>query len=121
MYYPTVSPTRLNYDAFKCPDTPDFTSGYGCLFSIEFDSLEETIAFYNNLHVHIGPHLGAHRTLAFPYVKLLFYDSLDKVKDYGLKETQIRVSAGLEDKETLLETFKVAVRAADAIKAGSRN
>jgi cystathionine gamma-synthase len=111
----------LNYDIFKRPDTPDFTPGYGCLFSIEFDSLEATIAFYENLHVHIGPHLGAHRTLALPYVKLLFSESLDKVENYGLKETQIRVSTGLEDTETLLETFKVAVRAADAIKAGSRN
>lgn len=117
VYYPTVSATRSNFDAFKRTETPDFTPGYGCLFSVEFDSVEATIAFYENLHVHQGPHLGAHRTLALPYVKLLYNDSLDEVKAYGLKETQLRISTGLEDAETLLETFKVATRAANATKA----
>jgi cystathionine beta-lyase/cystathionine gamma-synthase len=33
-----------------------------------------------------------------------------------LKETQIRISAGLEDTEDLLEEFKVAVDIADRVK-----
>jgi cystathionine gamma-synthase len=116
VYYPTASPTLSNYDAYKRPSTPDFQPGYGCLFSVEFDNVESTIAFYDNLHVHHGPHLGAHRTLALPYVKALYNDELEKVKKYGLEETQIRVAVGLEDPQSLLETFKHAVRMADAAK-----
>ncbi|EON65064.1 hypothetical protein W97_04299 [Coniosporium apollinis CBS 100218] len=97
IYYPTASPTLSNYDAYKRLLTPDFQPGYGCLFSVELDNVGSTIAFYNNLHVHDGPHLGAHRTLALPYVKGLYDDELEKMKKYRLEETQIRISVGLEN------------------------
>jgi cystathionine gamma-synthase len=119
VYYPTVSPTLETYNKFKRPATSSFTPGYGCLFSVELKTVECTIAFYNNLHVHHGPHLGAHRTLALPYVKALYIDELDKVKPMGLNEAQIRVSVGLEDIEVLVETFKHALRFADAISGAA--
>jgi cystathionine gamma-synthase len=115
VYYPTVNPSKENYDAFKRPATDEFTPGYGCLFSVELDSEQTTIAFYDNLAVNNGPHLGAHRTLALPYVRAL-YDDLEQVKPMGLKGEQIRISVGLEPEEELLEIFKAAVRKAGELK-----
>jgi len=96
--------------------TADFKPGHGCLFSVEFDTVEATQTFYDNLNVHQGPHLGAHLTLALPYVKGLYGKQLDWAANYALDEKQIRISVGLEDTETLVEEFRIAVRAADALK-----
>lgn len=115
--YPTTNPDRAAYEAFLRPATAEFTPGYGCLFSVDFENLEAAVAFYDNLTVHIGPHLGAHLTLALAYTKALYSKQLDWAKAYGIKETQIRISIGLEDKETLKEVFRVAMQAADAQKA----
>jgi cystathionine gamma-synthase len=120
VYYPTLSPTLGHYDAFKRPTTRDFTPGYGCLFSVGFESLDQTIAFYNNLHVHQGPHIGAHRTLALAYVKATYGNHITEVEAWGLRDTQIRISVGLEDTEVLLATIKHALRFADAVKSGAR-
>jgi cystathionine gamma-synthase len=99
------------------PATVDFTPGYGCLFSIEFEDQPTTIAFYDHLNVHKGPHLGAPFTLAFAYTTCGYANKLDWAAEYGLKPTQIRVSAGLEDIRTLLEEFRIAIEAADKVKA----
>jgi cystathionine gamma-synthase len=119
VYYPTVSETLGTYNKYKRSATSEFTPGYGCLLSVQLKDIESTIAFYNNLHVHHGPHLGAHRTLALPYVKALYIDELDTVKPMGLEETQIRVSVGLEDADVLIETFKYALTFADAVGNGA--
>lgn len=119
VFYPTVSATKANYDMYKRPSTPEFQPGYGCLFSVEFDSLDATIAFYDNLHVHDGPHLGAHLTLALPYARAVYANELEQVEAYGLRPTQIRVSVGLEEPQELLETFKYALQMADIAKRSS--
>lgn len=117
VYYPTVDPTLPTYQKYMRPTTKEFTPGYSCLFSIEFDNVAATAAFYDNLNVHHGPHLGAHLTLAIPYVMSTYgYEHLDWVGPFGLKETQIRISVGLEDTESLLGDFKVAIEAADKVK-----
>ncbi|TLD35082.1 O-succinylhomoserine (thiol)-lyase [Venturia nashicola] len=117
VFYPTINSTLSNYEAYKRAPTSEFIPGYGCLFSIQFDTLEQTIEFYNHFHVHHGPHLGAHRTLAMPYVRALYGDELEKVKAWGLEQTQIRISVGLESEKVLVETFKHALKKADAIKS----
>ena len=116
LYYPSVNPTASNYRARMRQKTSDFTPGYGCLFSVEFDTVEQAKAFFDNLNVHQGPHLGAHLTLAIPYVKGLYIKELDKIAPYGMRETQIRIAVGLEDTEVLLEEFRIALKAADALK-----
>lgn len=113
VFYPTVNADREHYESFMRPATEVFSPGYGCLFTVEFDRVEATIAFYDALNVYKGPHLGAHLTLAMAYVKGLYGKQLDWVSQFGLRETQIRVSVGLEDTERLLETFKLALKAAD--------
>ena len=116
VHYPSINPSGVNYKRFMRPATAEFTPGYGCLLSIELEDLPTTIAFYDNLNVHIGPHLGAPFTLACAYTMIAYGKKLDWAAQYGLKPTQIRISAGLEDTPTLLEDFRIAVEAADNVK-----
>ncbi|KAK0111239.1 hypothetical protein ONS95_001612 [Cadophora gregata] len=116
VYYPTTSPTLSHYKARMRAPTADFTPGYGCLFTIELRTVEATQAFYNNINVHHGPHLGAHLTLALPYVKALYGKQLDWAAERDLRETQIRMSVGLEKADDLIQVFKDALVFADAVK-----
>jgi cystathionine gamma-synthase len=120
VFYPTLSTTNASYDALKRPETGDFVPGYGSLFSIDFGSLEETIAFYNNLHFHHGPHLGAHRTIALAYVKAAYSEKIPEGENWGMQDTQIRIAVGLEDFDTLLATFKHALKFSSAVKLGRK-
>ncbi|RCI16942.1 hypothetical protein L249_1758 [Ophiocordyceps polyrhachis-furcata BCC 54312] len=113
VFYPSVNDSRQYYERFMRPATTDFSPGYGCLFSVELADVASAKAFYDNLAVHKGPHLGAPFTLAFAYTVCGYMTRLDWAAGYGLKPTQIRVSAGLEDTETLIELFSVAVEAAN--------
>lgn len=121
--YPSVSDSLPNYRAYMRPATADYTPGYGCLLSFEFDNIDSTIAFYNNINAHLGPHLGAHRTLIMPYVKLIYGKAQNNVlewaKEYGMKESQLRVSVGLEDQHLLVEDFRQAIDIVDQIKTRS--
>ena len=118
VFYPTTSWSSANYKAYMRPPTPDFTPGYGCLFSIDFENTAAIAAFYDNLHVHHGPHLGAHLTLALPYVKGIYGPEMEWANKYALKDTMIRISVGLEDTKDLLERFKYAVEKAVEVKKG---
>ncbi|KAK6580510.1 hypothetical protein PZA11_006746 [Diplocarpon coronariae] len=116
VYYPTTSPTLSSYQARMRQPSAEFTPGYGCLFSLELDTVEATKDFYDHLDVHQGPHLGAHLTLAMPYAKALYAKELEWAGRFGLRETQIRVSVGLEDTEALLGTFREALEAAGKVE-----
>lgn len=116
VHYPTTSSTLPLYEMYMRPSTPDFTPGYGCLFSIELETIEQTIAFYNALNVHNGPHLGAHLTLAVPYPQLIYSKDLNFAEQFGMKFTQIRIAVGLEDTEMLKEEFANALESSDAVK-----
>lgn len=37
--FPAISETRDNYESFMRKPTPEFTPGYGCLLSVEFEDL----------------------------------------------------------------------------------
>ncbi|KAL2065727.1 hypothetical protein VTL71DRAFT_3397 [Oculimacula yallundae] len=116
VYYPTTTSTLPSYKSRMREPTAEFTPGYGCLFTFEFNTVEATIAFYNNINLHIGPHLGAHLTLILPYVKALYGKQLDWAGERDLRETQLRVAVGLEETEQLLQAFKDALAFADAVK-----
>ncbi|KAE9372478.1 PLP-dependent transferase [Stipitochalara longipes BDJ] len=116
VYYPTTLPSLPFYKERMRPATTDFTPGYGCLFTVELDTIEATAAFYDNLNLHKGPHLGAHLTLVIPFVKGIYGQELDEVGKYGMNERQIRVAPGLEDIDVLIEEFGIAVKAADEVK-----
>ncbi|KAK3950388.1 pyridoxal phosphate-dependent transferase [Pseudoneurospora amorphoporcata] len=90
-----------------------FTPGFGCLLSIDFPSKRIARAFYDNLHVHQGPHLGAHLTLALPFNDLLWGGGDEQTKryhaGYGAVGEQVRVSVGLEEWEELKAVFEYAL------------
>jgi cystathionine gamma-synthase len=119
VHYPTVNASGKHYRQFMRRETSEFTPGYGCLFSVEFEDIETTEAFYNNLNVHNSVHLGAPFTLAFAYTACTYANKLDWAASYGLKPTQIRITAGLENTDLLLEEFKIAVEAANQVKSRS--
>ena len=120
-FYPWMNESGQNYyQRFMRPATSDLRPRYGCLFTIEFDDSAATIAFYDHLEAHNGPHLGAPVTLAFAYTMCSYKNKLDWAMQYGLKPTQIRISAGLEDAKQFIDTFSVAVEAANEVKKGSR-
>lgn len=111
--YPPYANGSKNLLPFLRKPTTDFPNiGYGCLLSVQFETLEETTIFYDNLDFHHGPHLGAHLTIAMPYCAMLYWkDSPEYHSSYGLHAKQIRLSVGLEDESDLLDRFKKAVTA----------
>lgn len=105
--YPKFSPTRPYYDACRLPN-----GGYGGLLSCTFYSMDDAIAFYDNLNTHKGPSLGTNFTLSSPYIILAHYLELEWTAEYGADASLVRISVGLEDTETLKQVFQ---RALDAI------
>ncbi|KAK7989098.1 ankyrin repeat domain-containing protein [Apiospora arundinis] len=109
--YPGHASAATNLQPFLRKSTPDFPEpGYGCLFSVEFETAEQTKTFYDSLAFHQGPHLGAHMTLTMPYNTMVLGRS-DPVyhASYGLSPNQIRFSAGLEDQDSLVAVCQRAI------------
>ncbi|KAL2062051.1 hypothetical protein VTL71DRAFT_6317 [Oculimacula yallundae] len=77
VYYPTINPSGTYFKKFMRHATSEFTSGFGCVFSVEFKDILTARTFYNNLNVHKGGHLGAQFTLAFPFNLGVHYKRLD--------------------------------------------
>ena len=118
VYYPKVCWSAENYQSQMRPATEEFTPGYGGLFTIEFETVKIAAAFFDSLELHKGPSLGANITLALPYVQMVFQKEKEWAARNGLKETIVRISVGLEDKEFILECVKRALVAADKINIG---
>ncbi|KAF2152245.1 PLP-dependent transferase [Myriangium duriaei CBS 260.36] len=116
VFYPSVNDSGKHFKEFMRRPTSEFTPGYGCLFSIEFEDMLTTIAFYDNLNIHKSVHLGAPFTLVFAYTKSVYGKQMEWATQHGLKPTQIRVSAGLEDTDILLQEFEIAIEAANKVK-----
>jgi cystathionine gamma-synthase len=60
--------------------------------------------------------LEPHLTLAQPYVQTVSFKEKEWAASYGVKESIIQISVGLEDREELKSAFKVALEAADRRK-----
>ncbi|KAK7907941.1 hypothetical protein PG985_015244 [Apiospora marii] len=111
--YPGYASSAANLEPFLRKSTRDFPEpGYGCLFSVEFETAEQTKTFYDNLAFHQGPHLGAHMTLTMPYNAMVLGRSDPEYHaSYGLSPNQIRFSAGLEDQDFLVAVCQKAMTA----------
>ncbi|KAL8832605.1 MAG: hypothetical protein Q9191_000174 [Dirinaria sp. TL-2023a] len=119
VYYPLTCWSLPNYREMMRPVSPEFTPGYGGLFTLEFESEKSASTFFNALDLHKGPSLGANITLAQPYVQTVFARDKAWAASYGLDETIIRISAGLEDEKVLGKAFQKALRLADCTKIGA--
>lgn len=118
IYYPSTCWSRANYEAHMRATTAEFTPGYGGLFTLEFESVLAAATFFDTLNVHKGPSLGAPVTLAQPYVQTVFMREKEWAASYGLSESIVRISVGLEDDQALAYEFMRALRLANRFKAG---
>ncbi|PLB50230.1 cystathionine gamma-synthase [Aspergillus steynii IBT 23096] len=115
IYYPKHCWSAPNYRRRMRRPTPDFVPGYGYLFTLEFKSVGGATAFLDALEVHKGPSIGAHVTLALPYVQMVMQREKKWAEGHGLRESIVRISVGLEDKEALAGAFGVALREAERV------
>ncbi|KAI0628635.1 PLP-dependent transferase [Trametes polyzona] len=114
VYYPKWS-TPHNYERCRVRGADGAPAGgYGGLFSLTFTSAEASRAFFDVLPFMKGPSLGTNFTLACPYTILAHYAELDWAATWGVDPNLVRVSVGLEDRETLLKGFEKALLAAEA-------
>nr|XP_036580629.1 cystathionine gamma-synthase [Colletotrichum truncatum]KAF6788624.1 cystathionine gamma-synthase [Colletotrichum truncatum] len=118
--YPPYLPDYGVYKSFLRRSSPELEEpGAGCLFSIDFETVDTARAFYDRLAFYPGPHLGAHRTLSLSYNTLAFGKDPEEaayLRSFGLVEESVRISAGLEDVQDLLDTLDDALAVAKAAK-----
>ncbi|KAG5927436.1 hypothetical protein E4U42_002271 [Claviceps africana] len=110
VYHPSI-PTwcKPNYEARMRPATAEFEPGYGSVFTLEFDTVASSERFFNALDVCKGPSIGANFTLALPYCQVVFAHEKEWAAEYGVRETIVRVSVGVEDAQVLLDRFSEAI------------
>jgi cystathionine gamma-synthase len=106
VFHPKINPSRLNYDAFRTAD-----GGYGSLLSVLFHDDAHAITFYDAIETAKGPSLGTNFTLTSPYTILAHYTELDWAAQFGVERGLVRISAGLEERETLVGVFNEALKA----------
>lgn len=106
VYHPTTIATA-NYDAVRKSD-----GGYSGLFSVLLkDAGNVSASFFDALRLCKGPNLGTNYSLACPYTILAHYQELDFAESCGVSTHLIRVSAGLEDVDDLINRFTDALNA----------
>ncbi|KIO25427.1 hypothetical protein M407DRAFT_210584 [Tulasnella calospora MUT 4182] len=120
---------RENYDACRRQPAspavaPLYPSGFGNMLTILFSNESAARAFYDNLGCEKGPTIvaegadvrfapGTNFTIACPYTLLSHYSELDWAAEWGVLVNVVRVSIGMEDKETILGWVKYALEAAE--------
>jgi len=118
--YPGLLPSKALYDKYKRHSTKELPEpGYGCLMTVNFESVATARAFYDRLGFYPSPHLGGHVTLALCYNMFMFSKHPEErayMRTCGVKEESVRISAGLEDVEDLIDTLMDALDAATAFK-----
>ncbi|KAF8208830.1 PLP-dependent transferase [Mycena galopus ATCC 62051] len=101
VFYPKYV-ARQHYDRCRIKGDPALgiqEGGFGGLFSVTFTSLPIAHAFFDKLSCYKGP---------------THYAELDWAATFGVEQTIVRVSVGMEETETLLACFRTAVEAAEA-------
>jgi cystathionine gamma-synthase len=117
VFYPKYV-TRQHYDHCRIKADPVLgiqDGGFGGLFSVTFTSLPAAGAFFDALTCHKGPSLGTNFTLACPYTVLAHYLELDWAASFGVEQTVVRVSIGMEETSSLLACFQNACEAAETV------
>jgi cystathionine gamma-synthase len=115
VFYPKYV-TREHYDHCRIKGDPSSGApggGFGGLFSVTFTSLPAARAFFDNLSCHKGPSLGTNFTLACPYAVLVHYTEMDWAASFGVEQTMVRVSVGMEETTSLVASFQHALQAAE--------
>lgn len=113
VFYPKWE-TRSNFERHRVRVNGEPTGGFGGLFSITFTSATASRVFFDTLPCLKGPSLGTNFTLASPYAILAHYAELEWANGYGVEECLVRVSVGMEERQSLLQGFELALAAAEA-------
>ncbi|KAF5003785.1 hypothetical protein FDECE_9680 [Fusarium decemcellulare] len=120
--YPALLKSKENYDAVMRRGTPEIPEpGYGCLLTVEFCGVETAMAFYHRCGFYPSPHLAGHVTIMFAYNMVVFGkkpEETEYMRELGVKEETVRISAGLEDEGDLIDTLRDALQAAVEVKRG---
>lgn len=118
--YPSLLPSKANYDALMRKPSPEVPEpGYGCMFTVDFESINTAAAFYDSCGFYSSPHLGAHVTLMLPYNMFIFTKKAEEaayMRTLGVKGESVRIAAGLEDEKDLVDTVQHALKAAIEVK-----
>ncbi|EGX96553.1 Cys/Met metabolism, pyridoxal phosphate-dependent enzyme [Cordyceps militaris CM01] len=115
LLYPKFNSSRDHYERCRLPH-----GGFGGLLSVVFHQQVSAQAFYDEMDIAKGPSLGTNFTLCSPYTLLAHYGELPWAAQFGVDPDLVRVSVGLEDKDTLSDTFRRALEAADRATSASR-
>lgn len=107
VFYPKGNLTQNIYDKYKRG-----SRGYGYLLSIQFVQPAAAIAFHDALDVAKGPSLGTNFTLCCAYTLFAHYSELEWAAKFGVVEHLVRISVGLESKESLDSLVQRALDAA---------
>ncbi|QUC20422.1 uncharacterized protein UV8b_04663 [Ustilaginoidea virens] len=122
--YPSLLPSKANYDAFMRRRTPELPHpGYGCLLTVNLAGVEAARAFYDRCGFYPSPHIGGHVTIMFAYNMFMFGkdpQEAEALRAYGIFEDSVRISAGLERVEDLLDTLQDALDAAAKVGRGGK-
>jgi cystathionine gamma-synthase len=111
VFYPKWQ-TRSHYEHCRISG-----GGFGGLFSLTFTSPSASRAFFDALPCYKGPSLGTNFTLASPYTILAHYTEMEWAAEYGVEETLVRVSVGMEETGALIQSFEKALKAAEVALA----
>ncbi|KAL0571821.1 Cystathionine gamma-synthase [Marasmius crinis-equi] len=103
--------TRENYDICRRPSAD--SNNFGYLLSITFVSVDASRAFYDALQCVKAPTIGTNFTLAIPYAVLAHHRELEAVKKYGIDETLVRLSVGMEELNVIMGYIQKALEAAE--------
>ena len=84
---------------------------YGALMSIELVDSIDCFDFLNRLQLVISStHLGDTRTLAIPVAHTIYWEmGAERRAEWGISDSLIRISVGIEDIDDLLADFKQAL------------
>lgn len=113
VFYPKWT-TRDKYELCRIKESEGGKAGgFGGLFSVTFTTAVASHAFFDNLSCWKGPSLGTNFTLACPYTVLAHYTEMKWAAEFGVEESLVRISVGMEEKEPLLRSFEAALKAAE--------
>jgi len=86
--------------------------GYGGLISLQLAGGEAAARrFYDALEISKGPSLGTNFSLACPYTLLAHYNELDWAAERGVPRDLVRIWAGIEEPDDLVERVERALDA----------
>ncbi|KAF9261359.1 PLP-dependent transferase [Marasmius fiardii PR-910] len=97
--------------------TPRSSTGFAIkeLFIVHDIRTDASEAFYDALQCAKGPTLGTNFTLAIPFVMLVHYNERDEVAKYGLDETLVRLSVGIEELDAVMGWVEIALEVAEKV------